>query len=112
AKQILELYRPGVDDNDPQFAEALALAQRDRELRRWLDDHCALYEAIRAKLKAAPVAIELRNELLAERSERGKVVRPVAWWRSPIAIGAAAVVAICLSIYSIVTQVNSQGGRK
>ena len=45
AKQILELYRPGVDDADPQFAEALALSRTDPELRRWLGPETSAPEA-------------------------------------------------------------------
>ncbi len=104
ARQILELYRPVVDDADPQFAEALRLAQQDPELSRWLDEHRAEYEAIRDKLKAIPVPAGLPDQIIAER----KIVRvPISWWRSQFLQGAAAVAVICLSIYAIGTQVHS-----
>lgn len=104
ARQILELYRPGVDDADPQFAEALALAQRDPELRLWLEEQRAVYAAIRDKMKEIPVPARLREQILAER----KVVRlPVVWWRSQFLQGAAAVAVICLSIYTIGAQLHS-----
>ncbi|HUK81877.1 MAG TPA: hypothetical protein VLZ12_04515 [Verrucomicrobiae bacterium] len=102
AKEILNLYRPSVDDADPQFAEALAQVQRDPELRQWFDQHCALHAEIRDKIKAISVPAGLHERILARR----KVVRPLVWWRSPIAIAAAAVVVIALSIYSIVSQLN------
>ena len=36
AKQVLAIYRPGIDDPDaPDVVEALALAHRDPELGRW-----------------------------------------------------------------------------
>ena len=39
AKFMLSAYRPGHEDqDDPEFAEALALAREDEELRRWLED--------------------------------------------------------------------------
>lgn len=106
AKEILELYRPGVDDADPQFAEALTQVERDPELRRWLDEHCAVYTAIRVRMKDIRVPVELRDRILAGR----KVVRPVIWWRSPLALGAAAAIVIGLSIYSIVFQLGLLGG--
>jgi len=102
AKQLLNLYRPGVDDADPQFAEALAQAERDPELRHWFDQQCALHVEIRDKVKAIPVPADLRERILSEQ----KVVRPTVWWRSPFAIAAAAVVAIIVSIYSILLQLN------
>ena len=107
AKEILDLYRPGVDDDDPQFAEALAQAQRDPELGRWLEEQRALYAAIRSKMKNIPVPLDLRDRILGER----KLVRPVVWWRSQFAMGAAAVLVICLSIYFIVAQLRSPAYR-
>jgi hypothetical protein len=102
AKQILGLYRPGVDDADPQFAEALAQKGRDPELEQWFDEHCASYAAIRSKMKDISVPADLREQILA----RHKVVEPVLWWRSPFAVAAAAIVAICVSTYFIVSQLN------
>ena len=102
AKKILWLYRPGIDDTDPQFAEALAHAEHDAEVRRWLDEQSALYAAVRAKAKEIPVPVDLPGQILAE----SKVVRPVIWWRSPLALGAAAVVVIGLSLYSVVFQLG------
>ena len=102
AKEILWLYRPGIDDADPQFAEALTYAQGDAEVRRWLDEQNAVYAALRAKVKEIPVPVDLPDPILAGH----KVVRPVVWWRSPFAQGAAAVVVIGLSLYWIVFQLG------
>jgi hypothetical protein len=103
AKQILQLYRPDVDDDDPQFAEALAQAQRDPELRRWLDEQRVLHAAIRDGLKGIRVPAGLLDQILAGH----KVVRPpVVWWRSQLARAAAAVIVICLSLYAIVVQLR------
>jgi hypothetical protein len=103
AKEILELYRPGVDDNDPQFAEALALARRDPELRAWLDEQCTSYVAIRAKLKDIPVPAGLSEQIIAER----RTIRPVIWWRSQFVRAAAAIIVICLSLPAILYQLRS-----
>jgi len=107
ARQILELYRPGMDDADPQFAEALAFARRDPELGRWLEEQGAVYASIRDKIKELPVPSALRDQILAER----KVVRvPVAWWRSQFLQGVAAVAVICVSIIAIAVQLHSWNG--
>ena len=56
AKNFLLLYRPGTADaDDPQIAGALALAKRDPELARWLEEHCARQEALRAKFREITV---------------------------------------------------------
>src|SRR6187401_2647747 len=36
AKRVLWVYREGIDDNDPAFADALKEAGRDPELALWL----------------------------------------------------------------------------
>ena len=104
ARQILELYRPTVDDADPQFAEALAFAQNDAELRAWLAEQHASYEAVRDKLRDMPVPAGLREQILAQR----KVVRvPAAWWARPqLWQAVAAVAVICFSLYLIGAQLH------
>ncbi len=95
AKQILLLYRPGAgDDRDPDIAEALALAQQDSELQEWFKQHCAFQEVIREKLRSVPVPGDLRNAILA----RQKVIQPPVWWRSPIALAAAAALVMFLAV--------------
>jgi hypothetical protein len=75
AKRILALYRPKIDANDPQFADALAQAGRDPELARWLEDQSAIYVAVRSKLKDAPVPEDLLDKTLRHR--------PAVWWTQP-----------------------------
>jgi hypothetical protein len=89
-KQKLELYRPGVDDTDPQFADALAETKRDAELQRWFDERCALYAVVRAKLGEVTAPAELRGRILTER----KIIHPVIWWQNPFVLAAAAAVAM------------------
>lgn len=87
AKQILQHYRPTVDDNDPQFAEALALARRDPQLAAWLAGQSASYDALRRKLRQTPVPADLRDRILARQPARA----PVVWWRRPaFAVGLVA----------------------
>ena len=68
AREILELYRPGVDDRtDPEIAAALELASREPELRRWQEERAALHDALHAKLHQLPVPEGLKEQILSER---------------------------------------------
>ena len=68
AKEILLLYRPGTaDDDDPEFAGALQLCERDPELQRWFDEHRALFFGLRDRFKASAVPAGLKDQILAER---------------------------------------------
>jgi hypothetical protein len=93
AKQILLLYRSRRDLEDPDIKAAFEQAQRDPELQRWFDQHCAAQRRIREHFSNLPVPPELRNAILAGR----KIVRPV-FWRRPAWLAAAALVAILLGI--------------
>jgi hypothetical protein len=69
AKNILLLYRPGTADaEDPQIAAALALAKRDPELARWLEEHCARQEALRAKFRQITVPAGLKEQIISEQA--------------------------------------------
>jgi hypothetical protein len=97
AKEILSLYRPGTADSaDPDFAEALALCERDPELKKWFDHHCALYLALRAKFKAIAVPEGLKEQIIAERP----IHRTPVWQRAVILAGAVAAVFMILSTYN------------
>jgi len=50
AKKKLLLYRGPIDDDDPEFQEALAQARRDPELDEWVHDQVNCYNAIRSRL--------------------------------------------------------------
>jgi hypothetical protein len=93
AREILKLYRAGLDDDDPQFAEALEQARRDPELLQWLEQHCAMYAVIRAKLKAIQPPADLKKRILSEHLARTRTVplsNPALW----TAIAAAIVLLI------------------
>ena len=71
AKTILMLYRPGTADaEDPQIAGALALAKREPELARWLEDHTARQEALRAKFQQIIVPAGLKEQIISEQAVR------------------------------------------
>jgi hypothetical protein len=96
AKEILMLYRPGTADaTDPTFTEALALCERDEELKNWLARHCALYTALRSKFKQIAVPPGLKEQIIAERQVH---VVPI-WQKAVLAVGAvAAVVMVILAV--------------
>jgi len=65
AKTILLLYRPGTADaNDPQIAGALELAKQDPELTRWLVEHCARQEAVRAGFRKITAPAGLKEQII------------------------------------------------
>lgn len=98
AKKILATYRPGTGDvAEPQFAEALELARRDPELKRWFENHCTDYIALRTKLKQIPVPLDLRDRILAKHA----APRVNIWWRQPAFIGAAAVIVLLLTLVAL-----------
>jgi hypothetical protein len=69
ARRTLLLYRPGTADAaEPDIAEALALARQDAELSRWLDQHCAQQEIVRAKIRQIPVPAGLKEQIISERA--------------------------------------------
>lgn len=81
AKEILLLYRPAVDREEAEFAEALALARTDPELAAWFQQHCAFQNAAGVAFKQIPVPEGLKEQILSERkshltlsSRRGALV--------------------------------------
>lgn len=91
---MLQSYRPGGRDaEDPAFAEALALARQDPELKAWFERECALDTAVSERLRQSPVPADLHQAILAgHRSQRraGSSL-PWSWWRSPALAWAASV---------------------
>ena len=70
---LLGACRPnGADSNDPEFAEALALAGSDPELKAWFDDQRGFDSAVAARLQSVAAPAELRSRILTG----GRVSRP------------------------------------
>lgn len=93
AKEILKLYRPGTaDTEDPSFAEALALCERNPALKDWFAEHCTLYSALRAKFKQIQVPEGLREQIISER----KVHTVPLWQKAVLLAGTVAVVGLLL----------------
>ena len=69
AQQILLLYRPGTADaEDPQIAEALALAKNDTDLARWFEEHGARQTALRAKFRQIAPPAGLKEQIISEHA--------------------------------------------
>ena len=89
AKTILLLYRPGTADaGDPEIAAALALAKQDPELTRWLVEHCARQEAVRAGFRKITAPAGLKEQIISEQAAHEKRL----FWRRRAVLAAAAVV--------------------
>lgn len=109
AKQILSVYRPGsADADDAEFAEALALARRDAELRRWFEDHCSVNDALRTRFRQFAVPEGLKEQIISEHRARNVLV----WWRQPAVLAAAAALAVLLGIAALWTRSNPDNGKE
>ncbi len=90
AKVILQSYRPNDQDrDDPRFAEALALSERDPELKRWFEEQRAFDTMMQSHLQAIPVPAGLKQKLLA----RPRIISlEYLWnWRPALAMAASLV---------------------
>jgi hypothetical protein len=75
AKTILLLYRPGTTDaEDPQIAEALALAKQSPELARWLAEQTARQTQLRGQFQQIPVPAGLQAQILAETVAPDRII--------------------------------------
>lgn len=93
-KQILLLYRPGTNDaEDPEVAEALALAKSDPELSRWLAEHNARQTALREKFRQIPVLAGLKEQIISEQAAKSRAAS-----RRGNIVGVAAVAAVLISL--------------
>ena len=92
AKTILLLYRPGTADaDDPQIAEALALAKREPELADWLEEHCTRQEALRAKFRQTSPPAGLKEQIISEQAARERII---LWRRNAVFAVAAVIVTL------------------
>ena len=75
AKSILLLYRHGTaDGEDPQIAEALALAERDQELKDWLVIHCARQFVVREKFRQVAAPAGLKEQIISEQAAQERML--------------------------------------
>jgi hypothetical protein len=88
AKNVLLLYRHGTADaDDPQIVEALALAERDTELKNWLAVHCARQFVLREKFRQIAAPSGLKEQIISEQATQGKMI----FSRQKFALAAVAV---------------------
>jgi hypothetical protein len=77
AKSRLLRYRPGTaDDEDPQMAEALALAKSSPELAGWLEAQVARQNALRAKFQQIAPPAGLKEQIIAEHAASVRAISP------------------------------------
>jgi hypothetical protein len=108
AREILVLYRPNtMDAADPMISEALEAAQRDPELAAWLEEHGAVYSAIRGKLKEIPIPADLKRRIILDHASRSRVIKfPAA---VKYALAAAAVIALTITGWLWFAPANNSG---
>ena len=101
ARFILGAYRPdGRDAGDPMFAEALAQAERDPDLRAWLEKQRNFDTAFSNKVRDVAPPSELREAILA--GVRASQPRR-RWWTNPPWLAAAAAIVIIATVSISVT---------
>jgi hypothetical protein len=95
AKMLLQARRPnGQDAPQPVFAEALALAESDPELKIWWDAQQEFDRTVAAKLGGVPVPDDLRATILAGQKIEQFTARPhLSVWLA----AAAAVAILCVA---------------
>jgi hypothetical protein len=106
AKFILGAYRSdGQDAGDPIFADALAQAARDPELGAWLERQRKFDTALAGKLRDIIPPAELRAAILAG----GRASQPRRrWWRNPLWLAAAAVIAVAAIVNVSISPASSR----
>ena len=68
AKYVLLGYRPHTGEApDPDTLEALDLTKRNPELGRWLSEHCARQDALRAKFRSIKAPAGLKEQIISEQ---------------------------------------------
>ncbi len=98
AKSILLLYRHGTADaEDPQIAEALALAERDPELKGWLANHVARQAALREAFRALGAPAGLKEQIISEQAAMERMKR----WRKKVTLAAVAALALVMTLGSL-----------
>lgn len=96
AAEILLSWRPGVDDKEARYAAALAAAEADPELRRWVEEERERYAAIRGKLREIEPPVDLARSIIAQRPIP---MRPVWTVRKVLQLAAAILVLGGVAVY-------------
>ena len=91
SRKLLALYRFGIDDEEPQFQEALERAHEDEELGEWLHREGEIHSAISRRFREIPVPEKLLREIVMQGQDAGK---PDHGWGRYLQL-AAAIVILC-----------------
>ena len=96
AKNILLLYRHGTTDVDgPETVEALALAKREPELARWLEEHCARQFVLRDRFRQIPIPAGLKEQIISEQAAER---RRVFWRKTSVSVALAVLVLLVVLV--------------
>lgn len=109
AQEILHAYRLGEPaPAGSELAEALALAERDPALARWLEEELRFDRAVRQKLRAVPAPAGLRRQILAA----GRKIVPLRpWCRRPATLALAASLVAALGLGTLWLRQRGDAGR-
>jgi hypothetical protein len=95
AKIILLPYRHGTADaDDSHIAEALALAERDQELKDWLVKHCARQFVLRENFRKISAPAGLKEQIISEQGVQEKVI----FWQPKFAMAAVAALVLLVAL--------------
>ncbi|MGI8889366.1 MAG: hypothetical protein ACR2G0_01085 [Chthoniobacterales bacterium] len=78
ARLILQAYRPGLEEEDPDVAQALQMAEQDPEMGHWFAEEQAFDRAIATHLDAMPAPFGLKTRILAQGNAK-PVPQPWSW---------------------------------
>src|SRR5438046_9472085 len=88
AKALLEKCRPGRrEGDDAQVTEALALAESDPEMKKWLAEQQAFDTHMAEEVQTIPIPGDLRDKLLALKPLASH--SPFRMWSPAFAMAAA-----------------------
>ena len=97
AKYVLLGYRPHTGEApDPDTVEALALAKGDPELGRWLAEHYARQDALRAKFRSIKAPAGLKEQIISEQI----LYKKAAARKQERLVAALAVVAVIAGLFA------------
>jgi hypothetical protein len=112
AKQILQSYRPGSnDDKDPFFAAALELARTDSELGKWFALQCEFDQLMASSLESITPPAGLRDAILARNATKELPKQNSPFVSKNFLLALAAAIALMAGIAVFHTPSSNAGGQ-
>lgn len=96
AKEKLLLYRGPIDDENPEFEEALAHTHRDPELAEWLREQNSCFDAIRAKLRELEPPSDFAQTIIRQRPIRFR-----RGWAETLKLAAAIIISASVTAVAL-----------